>query len=183
MSGQPEHDHVSVSFGARNVPYANWYYISLTFIDANGNRSATALHANSSVGARAEIGVKKIGKKVGFGKHTEETVIGFEVVGPTFRKHPDGIVVRIKQDAEALLRRQIFDGQPPTRGLSREEQQCCEFFRQRAGRSFDVMRNEDVPQMSTLQFWNTMPTDDASAGFFLPRGLCEVVETQKQEAV
>ena len=177
MSGQSEHDHISASFGDRKPAYANWFYVGLIYVGANGSRSATAEHGFTTTTQRAAVGSEKIGKKTGFGRYSEEIVTGFEVTTPLFRPHPDGIVIQIRWDAKKLLRRHLSRERPAVTVLSRDELTSCEFMRKNAGRRFPIMHDEDVPQMSPQQFWNTMPTDEAPAGFFLPRGLCEEIPT------
>jgi hypothetical protein len=179
--GQVENDHISASFGDRKPPYSNWHYISLVFITREGHHAEVARHAHtiSSVAARVEAGHRKVGNAVGFGEFKDEIVVSYKVSEHQYRRHPDGIVVRFKPDAYELLVKKLRAGRSSHASFTREEHQSLDFVREmgRVWKRFDVVADDCVPQMTPKQFWNTMPDKELNApgGFFLPRGLCDVV--------
>lgn len=190
-------DFISASFCDADPAYRNWYYVSITWITYDGHESPTArkdlgLYFNrkqwramsfqdklSQVLAQLrESGERKKDQQVGFGTYAAETVRDYRIELPTFAPHGDGIVVQIKPDAyELLIRKLDLKNRNPRCGLTANEQVSLNWLRANAGRKFDVMRDEDVPIWSPMQWWNTMPceAENAPAGYAIPRGLCDVV--------
>jgi hypothetical protein len=197
MLTAPQVDFITASFHEAEPAYRNWYYVSITWITYDGHEAATArkdlgLYFNNKqwrelpfqtklnqVTERLhESGRRKKDQQVGFGKYAAETVRDYRIELPTFAPHGDGIVVRIKPDARDLLIRKLdLRRRNPQVMLTREEQLSLEWLRLYACRTFDVLRDEDVPIWSPMQWWNTMPceAENAPAGFAIPRGLCDVV--------
>lgn len=167
------HDHVSASFGDRKPPYSNWHYSHIVY-ETFGGFTRTAAHASALTTAEQmlERAGSRIGSVIGFGIHEGEVVIGFEVVTARYDPHPDGIEVTVKPDASSILTRCLSSGRSPQAGFTREEFQSIKWLRDNGGRRFQLA--DSTPQMSTEQFHNTLPTDDAPSGFFLPRGLCSI---------
>lgn len=180
-----QNDHVSASWGDRKPPFANWHYNSVVYISGDGHESHTASHASTlrSVAGADELGKKKIGKTVGFGKYIDEVVTDYRVVVADYERHPEEIEIAVKQDAEGLLRSELakrMRGNPQA-VYTAEERKSMDWLKENAGREFEVMRDEDVPQMTPKQFWNTMPCEEAPGGYCLPRGLCYIVARKKPE--
>lgn len=190
----PGEEHISASFGERTPAYANWFHIQLGYITRQGHLVWTAgwgvglffspkqqktmppeEQIRIAIERREEVGQQKIGKRVGFGKYENEYVANYRVESPTFRPHPDGIEIEIKEDANLLLIKHLSKHRSPQATYSRDERQSIDWMREMAGERFAVMHDEDIPQMCREQFWNTMPHKQAPAGFYLPRGLCNVV--------
>lgn len=173
---------VCASSGDRTPAYANWYYISLVYILDDGSYQAVAVHSaalkriKEAVKARMAAGKCRLGKTIGFGPTPDKLIRDYEVSEPTFELHPDVIVVRLKEDAPDILQSQICkDKHEQWGGPTREERNSVQTLKMLLGEEFAIVRDEDVPQMNPEQFWNTMPHPKAPAGFYLPKGLCEVV--------
>jgi hypothetical protein len=197
MLTAPQVDFISASFGDADPAYRNWYYVSITWITNDGHESPTArkdlgLYFSrkqwramsfetklSQVQAQLrEGGERKKGQQVGFGTYAAETVEDYRIELSTFAPHGDGIVVQIKPDAyELLIRKLDLKNRNPRYGFTLADQASLDWLRANVGRTFDVMRDEDVPIWSPMQWWNTMPceADNAPAGYAIPRGLCDVV--------
>lgn len=177
-----QHNHISASFGDRKPPYRNWHYNSLRYESGDGHVTDTA---SWDVGLRSadkwdEVGKSQVGKPVGFGPHAGEVITGYQVLQASYRPHPGGLRVRLKTDANLLLAGKLSQGRPPSGGFTSEEHDSINWLRANAGRSFDVVHPDDIPQMSGDQFFNTMPDgEEAPAGYYLPRGLCEIISGEE----
>lgn len=197
MLTAPQVDFISASFGDADPAYRNWYYVSITWLTDDGHESPTARKDLGLYFSRKQwremsfaaklnhvkdrlhgSGESKKDQQVGFGTYAAETVRDYRIELPTFAPHGDGIVVRIKPDAyELLIRKLDLKHRNPQCGLTLADQASLDWLRANAGRTFDVMRDEDVPIWSPMQWWNTMPceVENAPAGYAIPRGLCDVV--------
>lgn len=194
---QPQDDFISASMGDAEPAYRNWYYVSLTWITQNGHEVATArkdlgLYLSSKQWREQSFqeklarvkerltssGNRKKGQQVGFGKHEAEIVADYRIELPTFAPHPAGIVVQLKSDAyDLLLHKLDLKRRNPQVGMMLDESRALDWLRANVGRTFPLVRDEDVPIWSPAQWWNTMPygAENAPAGFAIPRGLCVVV--------
>jgi len=166
-------EHIYVSIDAKYV-YENWHYFSLIFISDSGE-SETARHAHSisSLEQREEKGKAKVGKPVGFGPYSDEIVTGFKAGEAKYRRDPKGR--RVKMKGAAPLIRHIYDGRPPDYCPTAEERASIMFVKQNEGAVFDLMHKDDAPMMSSEQFWITMPEHNAPGGYYIPKGLAELV--------
>lgn len=172
-----EDNFISASFGERNPPYSNWYYRRAILYSASG-KSETAAHAHTSRSLEDWLSYaeEKKGKEVGFGIHHDEIVTSAEIESSHIEPDIQGRRIRIKNGASGLLARRLCAQRPPSAGFTREEQQSLDWLRRHEGREFALARRGT--QMSCLQFFNTMPEDEAPGGFFIPRGLAEVIESE-----
>lgn len=122
----------------------------------------------------ADRASRRVGSTLGFGPYKGETITGYRIETDTYTPDPDGLKVRIRADASVLLVRFLAQGRRPSAGFTSDEHRSRDWLADNAGRVFDLAAAS--PQMTLMQFFNTMPTHDAPGGFFLPRGLCELVE-------
>lgn len=170
-------NHVSASFGDRTPPYANFHYTCTEFVTESGTtrtaRSSSRLRTHEQW---ATYSAERIGKVIGFGMWEGETILGFRLITAEYKADPQGRSVRINDEANKMLIRVLSDQRNTAAGFTKEEWASRDWLKKHAGRLF--LLAEGTPQMTTDQFFNTMPEEEAPGGYFLPRGLCELVNGQ-----